>query len=197
MLTSIFRTRRWRLISPLTVLLLGSLTLLGAGVRPSAVGMASAWAQGGPSSAVSPRRMDELAERVKILELENEALERRVRLDTEHQGQAVEDLERRVRALEGHAQASLESTVQPPETNAEPDVSCKDPYIDVGRGIRRIKPGCESTANPCDAPEVVDVRGVRTILPACRESVEKKTGGCDSPYYIDAKGLKHFKSECL
>jgi len=162
--------------------LVGALVLLGTGTRSSAIGLASAWAQEAPTSASvasSPRRVEDLVERIKSLEIE------------------IEYLERRMRTLESRGQAPLESDKHSPGSNAEPGDSCKDPYIDVGRGVRRVKPGCESLGNLCDAPEVVDARGIRVVLPACRPSVEAKSGGCTSPYSVDPMGLKRFKEECL
>ena len=73
---------------------------------------------------------------------------------------------------------------------------CRDPFIQADHGIRRLKPGCESSGNECDAPEAVDVRGVRRVLPACVQAAEREHGVCDPPYFFD-KGVKHVKPECM
>jgi hypothetical protein len=155
-----------------------------------------AWADGAPTSLNSQQRVKELEERVKILELEHETLDRRMRLETERSGRAVEDLDKRLRALEGRAVAS-EAPAAPMEKSAAREVNCTDPYIDVGHGIRRVKPGCESSGNECDAPEAIDGRGVRTILPACVQTIDRNKGNCEPPHFIDYKGVKRFKPECM
>jgi hypothetical protein len=189
-----------RLRRPLLPVLLGApfvVILFLAGVGPWPGGSSFAFAQGAPGSTNSEHRFRELEQRVKILELENETLDRRLRLEAEHSGRLFEDLDRRVRVLEQHPAAPAEPAANKEQKSPAIDAYCSDPFIQLASGVRRLKPGCDATGNPCDAPWAVDARGIRTVLPACVQSLESNAGGCDSPYYVDPKGVKRFKPECL
>jgi hypothetical protein len=132
---------------------------------------------------------------VKILELEHETLDRRMRLQAERTGRAIEELEMRVRALEENDRARLDAVAEKVK-GAEVDDLCKDPYIHLWNGIRRVKSGCENAGKPCDFPKVVDGRGFWTVRPECVQNAPVKEGGCDIPYVVDTKGIKEFKPEC-
>jgi len=162
-------------------------------------GPSNAWAAAAPPSAANQeQRIRELEERIKIMELQQETLDRRLRLDIERNGRAFEEIDRRLRALEDHGAqpnelaASLQS-----EKAAALEAMCREPFFQTEKGIRRLKPGCESSGNECDAPEALDLRGVRRVLPACIKSIEKERGVCDPPYFFDDKGVKRFKPECM
>jgi hypothetical protein len=190
MMTSLFRSRRsW-------------LVLAGAALPFALLGMSNAWAEGapGPGFASNPQqRIHELEERVRILELTQETLERRLHLDVERNGRAFEEIDRRLRALEDRpaTPAAPAAPASSPDKNAALEAMCKDPYFLVAPGIRRVKPGCESTGTQCDAPEAVDAHGVRHVLPGCLQTIDKNRNACDPPYYFDDKGMKHVKDECM
>src|SRR5690242_20661582 len=95
MSTSASRSRHW-----LSGMIGGGVLtmLLSAGALPSRTSIA--FAQNAPPSTSPQQRIHELEQRVKILELENETLDRRVQLDQERYGRAFEDFEKRLRALE-------------------------------------------------------------------------------------------------
>jgi hypothetical protein len=195
MSTTFIRSRR-----PLLVMLLGALfvgILFLAGLGPWPAGSSFAFAQGAPGSTNSEHRFRELEQRVKILELENETLDRRLHLEAERSGRLFEDLDRRVHVLEQHPAAPAEPAATQEPKRPAIDAYCSDPYIQLGPGAGRLKPGCDPTGNPCDAPWAVDARGIRTVLPACAQSLESNAGGCDSRYYVDPNGVKRFKPECL
>jgi hypothetical protein len=122
---------------------------------------------------------------VKILELESEAIDRRAQLEVERNARIIDEMDKRIRALETRG----------PETRG-PD-PCRDPYIHVAPGIVRIRPGCESVGGECGAPERVDARGVRTVLPACQQSIGDAPRDCDPPYFVDASGVKRFRTGCM
>jgi hypothetical protein len=180
MLTKIFRSRRslWGTLSACL------LALWIAGTS----GLPKAFAQAG-AAAEPQQRIRELEQRVKILELESEALDRRAQLEVERNARIIDEMDKRVRALETRAPET-----HPLETHA-PD--CRDPYIHVAPGIIRVRPGCESFGGECSAPEAVDARGVRTILPACQKSLDDGSRDCNPPYFIDAAGVKRFKTGCM
>jgi hypothetical protein len=158
-------------------------------------GGSSAWAQASPSTPISQQRVHELEERVKILELEHEALDRRMKLEAEHAGRTIEELVVRIRALEG-ARGREAAAVQP-EKSATMDEYCKDRYVRLPNGVRRVKAGCEDAINTCDVPEVVDARGVWKLRPECVREASSQQGTCDTPYFITEDGIKQFKPECL
>jgi hypothetical protein len=159
---------------------------------------ASAAAPSSPASTSQDQRIRELEERIKILELEQETQERRLRLEIERHGRAFEEIDRRVRALEERAGQPAESAaVSQAERAAALEAMCREPFIQGAPGIRKVKPGCESSGKECDAPEAVDSRGVRRVLPGCIQSIEKERGVCDPPYFFDDKGVKRVKSECM
>jgi hypothetical protein len=168
-----------------------------AGAAPFA-GSPNAWASAGPSPTTSAQeqRVRELEERVKILELENETLDRRLRLDIERNGRSFEEIDRRLRLLEDRSGSPSEPVASPQADKVALEAMCRDPFIEAAHGIRRLKPGCESIGNECDAPEAVDVRGVRRVLPACVQAAEREHGICDPPYFFD-KGVKRVKPECM
>ena len=178
-----------------TGLLVGFLVIVPV-VGSWGAGPSNAWAQTTASSAVSQQRVRELEERVKILELEQEALDRRTRLQAERTGRAIEELEMRVRALEENGRASLDGPAIEPEKGAGADAVCKDPYVYLSNGIRRVKSGCENGAKPCDVPKVVDGRGFWTVRPECAPATPVKEGACDIPYFVGTTGIKEFKPEC-
>ena len=169
--------------------------VLLSGLGSWGAGASKAWAQATTSSPLSQQRVRELEERVKILELEHEALDRRVRLQAERTGRAIEELEMRVRVLEENGRAHVDPVAEP-QKGAEVDEACKDPYIHLWNGIRRVKSGCENAAKPCDVPKFVDGRGFLTVRPECVQAVPVKEGGCEIPYVVDTKGIKEFKPEC-
>ena len=166
--------------------------------------LSNAWASAAPATPATPasratnqdQRIRELEERIKILELQQEAQERRLRLDIERNGRAFEEMDRRLRLLEDRSTPSEPVAAPQIDKDAALEAMCREPFIQGDHGIRRLKPGCESTGNPCDAPEAVDIRGVRRILPACVQAAEKERGVCDPPYFFD-KGVKRVKPECL
>jgi hypothetical protein len=165
-------------------------------------GASNAWAATAPSSppaaANQDQRIRELEERIKILELEQETQQRRLRLEIERHGRAFEEIDRRLRALEDRGGQPAEPTaVSQAERAAALEALCREPFIEVAPGIRRVKPGCEQAGNECDAPEAVDIRGVRRVLPGCLKAMEKERGVCDPPYFFDDKGLKRVKRECM
>ena len=195
MWTFLFRSRyAWLLGWPTG--LLGVFLVFGSGPASLGAGSSNAWAGPAPNATVSPQRVRELEERVKILELEHETLDRRMRLQAEQAGRALEDLEMRVRALEGSVRPAAEVTPQPEKSISVEDV-CKDPYIRFANGIRRVKAGCEDRGNSCDVPQVVDARGVWTVRPECVPATPVKAGNCDIPYSIGDRGIKQFKPECM
>ena len=152
-------------------------------------GLSNAWAAAAPAApaAQQEQRIRELEARIKILELEQETQDRRLRLDIERNGRAFEEIDRRLRLLEDRASTASEPVAaQQPDKAAALEAMCREPFIQADHGIRRLKPGCESTGNECDAPEAVDVRGVRRILPACIQAAEKEHGVCDPPYFFKA-----------
>ncbi len=163
-------------------------------------GPSNAWtaAAPAPQSANQDQRIRELEERIKILELEHETLDRRLRLELERNGHTFEDIDHRLRALEVHAPTSGElAAMPPPDKAAVVDAMCREPFIQTAPGIRRVKPGCESSGKECDAPEAVDLRGVRRVLPACLQTMEKERPVCEQPYFFDDKGVKKVKPECM
>jgi hypothetical protein len=181
MMTTIFRSRRslWGTLSA---------CLLGVWIAGTS-GFPKAFAQGAP--AVDPQqRIRELEQRVKILELESETLDRRAQLEVERNARILDEMDKRVRALEARGPETRvpESSVPDP---------CRDPYIHVAPGVVRIRPGCESAGGECSAPEAVDARGVRTILPACQKFLDDNSRDCNPPYFIDAHGVKRFKTGCM
>jgi len=182
MLALIFRSHR-PLSGMLSTALVGMM-IGGLGMSGSSKAFAQAAAPAEPQ-----QRIRELEQRVKILELENETLDRRLHLEIDRSTRFLDDMDKRVRLLEARPLAPAEST-------SKADDPCRYPYIHVAPGIMRIKPGCESTGGECAAPERVDVRGVRTVLPACEQATEAP-GGCEPPYYIDADGVKRFKPRCM
>jgi hypothetical protein len=139
-------------------------------------GGSSAWAQASPGTSISQQRIHELEERVKILELERETLDRQVKLEAEHTGRTIEELEVRIRAVE--------------DTRGSEAAA-------VHTGIRRVKAGYEDTTKTCDAPEAIDARGVWKLRPECVRAAASQQGICDTPYVINADGIKQFKLECL
>jgi hypothetical protein len=158
-------------------------------------GGSNAWAQAGPGTPVSQQHLRELEERVKILELEHEALDRRTKLEAERTGRTIEELEMRIRTLE-NARAPEVAAVQP-EKSATIDELCKDPYTHFPNGIRRVKRGCEDSTKPCDVPEVIDAQGMWKVRPECVPAAASQQGTCDTPYVIGPNGIKQFKPECL
>jgi hypothetical protein len=160
-------------------------------------GLSSAWADAAPGPTNPQQRIRELEERVKILELQQETVDHKLRLDIDRNGRAFEEIDRRLRALEERPAAPAETAALEAQKSAELEAMCRDPYIKLPSGIRRLKPGCESAGSVCDAPEVVDGHGVRRVLAACVPTMEKERGVCDPPYYFDAKGLKRVKRECM
>jgi hypothetical protein len=180
--------------------------LMGASLSVAALltsaflgGPSYAWAAAAPvaPAASNPdQRIRELEERIKILELQQETMERRMHLDVERNGRAFEEIDRRLRLLEDRAATPSEQPVSQQPDNAALEAMCREPFMQADHGIRRLKPGCESAGNECDAPETVDIRGVRRVLPACVQSAEKGRGVCDPPYFFD-KGVKHVKPECM
>src|SRR5689334_16317683 len=104
-----------------------ALSLAGAVPR-----LPSAWASAAPSSPTTgaqEQRIRELEERIKILELENETLDRRLRLDIERNGRGFEEIDRRLRLLEDRSGNPSE-----PVAAAQPDklaleTMCRDPFI--------------------------------------------------------------------
>jgi len=194
MWTFLFRSRySWLLGWPTG--LVGVFLVFGPGIGSLGGGSSNAWAGAAPSPTVSPQRVRELEERVKILELEYETLDRRMRLQAEQAGRALEELDMRVHALEGAARAA-EGTPPPKESISLEEV-CKDPYIRFANGIRRVKEGCEDRGRSCDVPEVVDARGVWTVRPECVPATPVKAGNCDITYSIGDNGIKQFKPECM
>jgi hypothetical protein len=193
MRTFIFRSRHSRLFG-LSTGVLGIFFLL----RPSIGfldGGSNAWAQAGPGTPMSQQRIRELEERVKILELEHETLDRQMKLEAERTGRTVEELEIRIRALE-NARAPEAAAVQP-EKSSTIDEVCKDPYVRLPNGIRRVKAGCEDTTKSCDVPEVIDAQGVWKVRPECVPAAASQEGICDTPYVIGPNGIKQFKPECV
>src|SRR6267142_2160515 len=119
----LFRSRHsWPLGLTMGVLVI--FLVLVSGLGSWGTGASNAWAQAPASSPISPQRVRELEERVKILELEHEAVDRRTRLQAERTGRAIEELEMRVRALEENDRAHLGVTVTEPEKGAEVDDVC-------------------------------------------------------------------------
>jgi hypothetical protein len=163
-------------------------------------GPSSAWAAAAPPATAAPnqdQRIHELEERIRILELQQETQDRRLRLDIERNSRAFEEIDRRLRLLEDRTATQNEPATGPqPENAAALEALCRDPFIQAGHGIRRLKPGCEGAGNECDAPQAVDIRGVRKVLPACVQSAEKEHAVCDPPYFFD-KGVKYVKPECM
>src|SRR5579859_529521 len=90
----------------------------------------SAYAQGKAAPPEPDRQVRELEQRVKILELENETLDRRLRLEIDRNTHVVDDLDKRIKALESRDNKGLDP--------------CREPYIHVAPGIVRVRPGCES-----------------------------------------------------
>jgi hypothetical protein len=161
-------------------------------------GPSNAWAGTAPptpAAASQDQRIRELEERIRILELEQETQDRRLRLEIERSGRAFEEIDRRLRLLEDRSATPSEPAMSQPESSSV-DAMCRNPFIEAGHGIRRLKPGCEAAGKECDAPQAVDIRGVRTVLPACVQSAEKDRGSCSPPYYFD-KGVKYVKPECM
>src|SRR5258708_5670912 len=177
MLTSILHSQRSRWTT------LGAL-LVALSIGGSGLGLSKAFAQGKPAPDPD-RQLRELEQRVKILELENETLDRRLQLEIDHNSHLFDDVDKRLRAVENRA-----------VENREPD-PCRDPYIHVAPGILRVKPGCESSGGECTAPEAVDARGVRVVLPGCRQTIVEGARQCDPPYFVDESGVKRFKPGCL
>jgi hypothetical protein len=177
MLTSILHSQRSRWTT-------FGVLLIAISIGGSGPGLSKAFAQG--KAAPDPdRQLRELEQRVKILELENETLDRRLQLEIDRNLHLFDDVDKRLRAVESRA----------PE-NRDPD-PCRDPYIHIAPGILRVKPGCESAGGECTAPEAVDARGVRIVLPGCRQTVVEGARQCDPPYFVDESGVKRFKPGCL
>ena len=113
----------------------------------------------------------------------------------ERNTRVLDEVDKRLHLLEARA-ASVESASNAADKIGMAEDPCRYPYIHVAPGIMRIKPGCESTDGECAAPERVDARGIRTVLPVCQQSTETG-GGCEPPYSVDAGGVKRFKPTCM
>jgi hypothetical protein len=189
MLASTFRSHR----SLSTIL---STALLGMMIGGLGSGSSKAFAQAA-APAETQQRIRELEQRVKIIELENEALARRVQLEIDRSTRVLDDMDKRLHVVETHAAAPVESAGKAADKIGMAEDPCRYPYIHVAPGIMRIRPGCESAGGQCDAPERVDARGIRTVLPGCQQVIDETGGSCEPPYFIDAGGMKRFKPACM
>jgi hypothetical protein len=160
--------RSWLIALPLAML---GVSILASS---SSVGIPNAWAQRAPSSTSVQQRVRELEERLKILELEHEALQRRMQLAAEHDNHILDDLDKRLRTCEQTAKAPSKSVAVP-----------------------AAKASASRGSTNCDPPWSIDLRGVRTIQPACLQSLDATEDSCELPYYIDQTGLRRFKPECI
>ncbi len=186
--------RRW--IVGLPAGMLGLVLCFALGSLSTTVGSSNAWAQSAPSSPNLQQRVRELEERLRIIELEHEALERRMHLEAERTTRVLDELDKRLRACETHALAPAKVETPPAEGSTITDPHCQNPYMIVSYGVRRVRPGCESAGNECDPPFAIDPRGVRKFLPACVKS-EDAGSGCASPFFVDPAGVKRVKPECI
>ena len=108
MLKAPFRLRSWWL-GPSTGLF--GFLLLAAGMVSFGSGASNAWADDAPTA--SQQRVRELEERVKILELERETLDRTMRLETKRTRRTIEALDERIRALEEVSRVPAELPAEP------------------------------------------------------------------------------------
>ncbi|HEX9295836.1 MAG TPA: hypothetical protein VF881_08370 [Polyangiaceae bacterium] len=175
--------------------LLGAVFYLAVASLTTTVGSSSAWAQSAPTPNLQ-RQVRELEERVRIMELEHEALQRRMHLDAELTRRALDELEQRLIACEKQAVAPAKAEAPPVQSPSIVDPRCRNPYTMAADGIRRIKPGCESAGDACEPPVAIDPRGVRKILPSCVKP-EDTGAGCASPFYVDPGGVKRVKPDCI
>src|SRR5689334_1565046 len=125
MLNSLARSRPSWLLAMVTGVAVPVLLLL------SGDGPSKAWGAAAPASQSvnQDSRIRELEERIKILELEQETLDRRLRLELERNGRSFDDIDHRLRALEAHAPTPGEiAAATQPDKAAVVDAMCREPF---------------------------------------------------------------------